>query len=114
MMVDKATKRKTYDTNVYNSGGILWRWVFLFKSHVYLKDVLHDPRTSTFGCIFCCALGRGTPIFGGVQSLMDHLQQHREVQPTGEVLYRMNCIFGKLADAKEEFDINLPPLEEKI
>lgn len=54
-------------------------------------------------------MGKGTPIFGGVESLMNHLQQHREVQPTGEVLYRMNCILGRVAEVGEDFDINLPP-----
>ena len=109
MTTERGSRRKTYDTQVHNASGIQWRWLFLFKSHVFLKDILPDPRASTFGCIFCCAMGRGTPIFGGVESLMNHLQQHREVQPTGEVLYRMNCIVGRVADVREDFDINLPP-----
>lgn len=109
MTADKGTKRKSYDTQVHNTNGIQWRWLFLFKSHVYLNDILQNPQASTFGCIFCCGVGKGTPMFGGVQSFMNHLQQHRDSPPSGEVLYKMNCIVGRVADVREDFDINLPP-----
>jgi len=51
-------------------------------------------------------------MFGGVQCLMNHLRQHREFQPSGEVLYRVNCIVGRVAEVGEDFDINLPPSGE--
>lgn len=41
-------------------------------------------------------------MFGGVQCLMNHLQQHREFQPSGEVLYRVNCIVGRVAERRWE------------
>lgn len=107
-MVVHDKKRKGYDTKVLVfSEGIQFRWVFLFKSHVETKDASTDPSQATFGCTFCCAEGRGTPIFGGVQTFMNHLQEHRDRPPTGEVLYRMNCIVGRRAELGEDFDINL-------
>ena len=48
-----------------------------------------------------------TPTFGGAQMLMAHLQEHRERLPTGEVLYRLNCLVGPRAALNEDFDINL-------
>ena len=103
-------KKKSIDTKVYGSNGILYRWEFLFKSHIHLKDALPHPVDSTFGCMFCCAEGLGTPIFGGVASLLTHLQQHRDRQPTGEVLFKMNCVVGRSPSPEEDFDVALPPL----
>ena len=103
--------KKSFDTRVLSADGILYRWEFLFKSHVHVGEKGSggvNPLTSTFGCMFCCAQGKGTPQFGGVQSLMKHLQDHRDRLPTGEVLYRINCVIGRAAEVGEEYDINLP------
>ena len=107
-MVTDEKKKKGYDRRVLVfSEGIQFRWQFLFKSHVETKDLSPDPSRATFGCVFCCAEGRGTPTFGGVQTFMNHLQEHRDRQPNGEVLYRMNCIIGRRAELSEDFDVNL-------
>lgn len=105
VQLDKKTRG--YDRQVMLADGIQFRWAFLFKSHVECRDAAPNPLKSTFGCIFCCAEGRGTPTFGGAQSFMDHLQEHRMRLPIGEVLYRMNCITGETASPAEDFDINL-------
>ncbi len=107
-MVIDENKKKGYDRRVLVfSEGIQFRWQFLFKSHMETKDLSPDPSQANFGCVFCCAEGRGTPTFGGVQTFMNHLQEHRDRQPGGEVLYRMNCIIGRRAELNEDFDINL-------
>ena len=105
VMLDKKTKG--YDRQVMLADGIQFRWEFLFKSHVECRDSMPNPLKASFGCIFCCAEGRGTPTFGGAQSLMDHLQEHRIRLPNGEVLYRMNCRVGQMARIEDDFDINL-------
>ncbi|KAG8530044.1 uncharacterized protein KY384_005526 [Bacidia gigantensis] len=87
--------------------GIQFRWEFLFKSHICAKEAVGDSSKGTFGCIFCCAEGKGTYVFEGVMALMRHLDEHRERLPTGEVLYRMNCLVGRQAKMDEDFDINL-------
>ena len=106
-MVIRNKKIKGYDTRVIATEGVQLRWEFLFKSHVESKDANLDPLRASYGCMFCCADGRGTPTFGGIQSFMGHLQEHRDRLPSGEVLYRMNCLVGRLADPREDFDINL-------
>lgn len=106
-MVVYDKKRKGFDTRVMISEGVQFRWEFLFKSHVESKDAMLDPMKASFGCIFCCAEGRGTPTFGGVHSFVAHLQEHRDRLPRGEVLYRMNCLVGRRAGPDEDFDINL-------
>lgn len=109
VQIDRKTAR--CDRQVMLADGIQFRWEFLFKSHVECRDAAPNPLKSTFGCIFCCAEGRGTPTFGGAQSFMDHLQEHRIRLPVGEVVYRMNCLVGRKASTEEDFDINLESKE---
>lgn len=106
-MIIRDKKIKDYDTRVFTTEGIQFRWEFLFKSHVESREDTPDPLQANFGCIFCCAEGQGTPTFGGIKSFMAHLQEHRDRLPSGEVLYRMNCLVGRRAEPEENFDINL-------
>lgn len=106
-MVIRDKKTKCYDARVYTTEGVQFRWEFLFKSHVESREDTPDPLQANFGCIFCCAEGRETPTFGGIHSFMTHLQEHRDRLPSGEVLYRMNCLVGRRAGPEENFDINL-------
>ena len=108
--VDK--KKSGFDMRVFKLvPGIQFRWEFMFKSHIQVKQACSDPTKATFGCIFCCADGRGTPMFEGIQTFMNHLIKHREYLPTGEVLYRMNCLVGRQATIDEDFDINITSIE---
>ena len=110
-MTKDAKGKKSVDMRVYCTNGIRYRWEFLFKSHVQMRESVQNPLAgSTFGCIFCCAEGKGTPTFGGVHSFLAHLQEHRARPPTGEVLYRAKCIVGPVAGPEQDFDINLPAL----
>ena len=103
--IDKKTSR--YDLRVFRLvDGIQFRWEFMFKSHLHQHNPTPDPTKSSFGCIFCCAEGRGTPTFDGLTPFMMHLIEHRDPLPTGEVLYRMNCLVGRQAGMDEDFDIN--------
>lgn len=108
--IDK--KKGGFDMRVFKLvQGIQFRWEFMFKCHIQVKEACSDPTKATFGCIFCCAEGRGTPMFGGIQTFMNHLAEHREHLPTGEVLYRMNCLVGRQAAIDEDFDINITSIE---
>lgn len=106
-MTKDVKGQKCTDSRVVNADGIHYRWEFLFKCHVPMRDG-GSPLASSYGCVFCCAEGRGTPIFGGIPSFMTHIQEHREQPPSGEILYRMDCIIGRQARLDEEFDITLP------
>ncbi|CAL8581413.1 hypothetical protein XPA_007105 [Xanthoria parietina] len=108
---EKKTKIKDFDPQVMVAEGIQFRWVFLFKSHVECKDASPNPLRSTFGCVFCCAEGRGTPVFRGAAALMEHMQEHRIRLPVGEVLYRMNALVGEMAPPGADFDVNLDAKE---
>lgn len=104
-------KMKDFDQQVMVAEGIQFRWVFLFKSHVECRDASPNPLRSTLGCMFCCAEGRGTPVFRGAAALMEHMQEHRIRLPVGEVLYRMNALVGEMAPLGADFDVNLDAKE---
>ena len=107
-LVPLNKKENRFDMRVFKLvEGIQFRWEFLFKSHLVTKDAMPDPTKGTFGCMFCCAEGNGTPTFDGVTPFMQHIAQHRDRLPTGEVLYRMNCLVGRQAGLEEDFDINI-------
>lgn len=107
-MTKDANGKKSIDTRVYGANGIIYRWEFLFKCHVHLKDALPNFMDSTFGCVFCCAEGRGTPIFGGVKPFLAHMLEHKARPPSGEVMYRISCVIGRVPGHEEAFDIALP------
>lgn len=103
-----SREKSGLDKRVYTLvQGVQFRWEFMFKSHIPCREVNADPIGATFGCIFCCAEGRGTPKFTGLQAFMSHLVEHRERLPTGEVLHRMNCLVGRQAAMNEDFDVNM-------
>ena len=104
-------KIKDFDQQVMVAEGVQFRWVFLFKSHVECKDASPNPLRSILGCMFCCAEGRGTPVFRDAAALMEHMQEHRIRLPVGEVLYRMNALVGEMAPPGADFDVNLDAKE---
>ena len=107
-LVHVNKKQNGYDMRIFRLvEGIQFRWEFMFKSHIPDKNPDFNPAKATFGCMFCCADGRPMPSFNGIQSFMDHLVEHRDPLPTGEVLYRMNCLVGRQAAPEEDFDINI-------
>ena len=103
----KEGKQKVCDRTIMSADGVQFRWEFLFKSHLPAKVNGSNPLASTFGCIFCCAEGKGTPTFGGVQTFIAHIQEHRERLPRGEVLYRVGCVVGRAFGQDEDLDVSI-------
>ena len=107
-LVSTKANPNGFDMRVFRLvDGIQFRWEFMFKSHFANQDANSNPTKSVYGCIFCCSEGKDTPTFVGIQAFMDHLREHCERLPAGEVLYRMNCLVGRRATIDEAFDINL-------
>lgn len=63
------------------------------------------------GCSSNPAKG-STPVFGNLISFMDHLQMHRKEEnwPCPEMLGRMKCIVGRVADRNDDWEVNFSPL----
>ncbi|OAX82052.1 hypothetical protein ACJ72_03594 [Emergomyces africanus] len=118
--LDQPSRSFDHRVRVHQGTGIRYRWAFLAKSHAYCKKVppTTDGSSCTYGCIYCCSEQRGpAPIFGNVNSFMEHLRTHdgtnirgHKTLPEQELLNRTKCLVGRLANDWEEFDINIPPV----
>lgn len=104
-------KNMTVDPNVHVSAvGIRYRWIFLAKSHAKKKSggTVADKDECSYGCIFCCAEGRGTSIYGNVQMLMNHIFLEHAKGMSEDVKEKTRCIVGRTAGPQEQWDINVP------
>ncbi|KAK5939775.1 hypothetical protein PMZ80_008157 [Knufia obscura] len=56
--------------------------------------------------------GAGTPVFGNLTLFMDHLQMHRREEnwPCAEMLGRMKCVVGRVAERGDDWEVNFLPL----
>ncbi|EQL30528.1 hypothetical protein BDFG_06928 [Blastomyces dermatitidis ATCC 26199] len=122
--LDQPSRSFDQRVQVHQGTGIRYRWAFLAKSHAYCKKVppTTDGSTCSYGCIYCCSEQRGpAPIFGNVDTFMEHLRTHdganirgHKTRPEQELLNRTKCLMGRLAHDQEEFDINIPPVLAEV
>ncbi|OJD25632.1 hypothetical protein ACJ73_03004 [Blastomyces percursus] len=122
--LDQPSRSFDQHVQVHQGTGIRYRWAFLAKSHAYCKKVppTTDGSTCSYGCIYCCSEQRGpAPIFGDVDTFMEHLRIHdganirgHKARPEQELLNRTKCLMGRLAHDQEEFDINIPPILAEV
>ena len=92
--------------------GIRYRWIFLAKSHV--KKKASDPTSNddNFGCVLCLAQDKVTGVYGGVETLMNHIALTHVADMSEQTRKKVNCILGRVAKCDEEFDINIPIFKE--
>ncbi|WPH04155.1 Hypothetical protein R9X50_00704100 [Acrodontium crateriforme] len=88
--------------------GIKFRWPFLAKFHVAQQKV--KEHKYAYQCIFCVLLGQSSLVIHGTDYYLDHIQSHRALDLGEVILHRTKCIVGRVAEDKEDFDINLWPL----
>ncbi|KAJ9662571.1 hypothetical protein H2201_006059 [Coniosporium apollinis] len=104
---------KTLDSTVLTTPcGIRYRWIFLVKSHVKASKA-SQAASPNYGCIICCAEGRGTMILGNTETLMNHIYLEHGRQMSAETQLRTKIIFNRWADEREDWDLNIPLALEK-
>lgn len=77
------------------------------KSHITQSKVVNNQYN--YGCIFCCTGNDPTPVFGGIDTLLQHLSSHQWQDIPAQVLHRAGCVIDRLCADDEEFDINVTP-----
>lgn len=88
--------------------GIRYRWIFLAKSHVKQKPADTIAVESNYGCVICSAEDHVTGIYGGVETLMNHIALTHAADMSDKTRKKVNCVVGRRADPGEDFDINVP------
>jgi hypothetical protein len=103
-------EKKPYhiDPRVYTAleSGVRYKFLFLAKSHVKRKQ--GKDENTCFGCVVCTNEGKGTSIFGNVETLCNHiLLEHAKNGMSEEMQAKNKCIVGRVAEAGEDFDFNI-------
>ena len=89
--------------------GVKYRWTFLAKSHIPLPK--SKNREFHFQCPFCVAQRQPAGPHRTMQAFMEHVSTHRGQEPESSISDKIVCIFGRVAQDHEVFDINLTPYE---
>jgi len=75
---------------------------------------LIDAASTESGWSGCSssATNDSTPVFENITSFMDHLHMHRKEEnwPCPEMLGRMKCVVGRVADRNDDWEVNFLPL----
>ena len=101
-------KHPIFDPRVHkSSSGIRFRWSFLVKSHVAQSRVVGG--TYNYKCILCCSGNDTTPVFGGIDTLLKHLETHRDKPVLSVLLHNAGCVMDRFAPDEEDFDLNIVP-----
>lgn len=87
---------------------IRYKWIFLAKSHI--KKKANDSHTveSNYGCIFCSLEDRVSSVYGGVETLMNHIALCHVADMSENTRRKAKCIINRPAGNDEEWDINIP------
>jgi len=69
---------RSADRTPYTAHGVVYRWAFLFKSHVgcrraLRRDQLLDLEAELYACLLCAAAARGLVCFSGARQLCGHV-----------------------------------------
>lgn len=88
--------------------GIRYRWIFLAKSHVKKKPGDSFSDESNYGCVLCCAEGNLTGVYGGIETLMNHIALTHVADMSDKTRKKVNCILGRVAGPGESWDLNVP------
>ncbi|KAH9877659.1 hypothetical protein IAQ61_003027 [Plenodomus lingam] len=120
--VKKNKSIEIVDPRIHLSmAGIRYRWIFLAKSHVKKKppaavDTISNSKTGTsdcnYGCVICSAEGNVTGVYGGAETLMNHIALTHVADMTEKTRRKVNCVLGRVAGVGEEWDINVPIFED--
>ncbi|KAI4624247.1 uncharacterized protein J4E87_005746 [Alternaria ethzedia] len=87
-------------------------WIFLAKSHVKKKAAEPSSNDDNFGCLLCSGQDKVTGVYGGVETLMNHIALTHVTDMSEQAQKKANCILGRVAGYDEDFDINIPIFKE--
>jgi hypothetical protein len=107
----KKNKQVTVvDPRVITSASkIRYKWVFLAKSHIKKRATDSHAVESNFGCVFCSLEDRVSSVYGGVETLMNHIALCHVADMSENTRRKARCVIGRVPDAGEtEWDINIP------
>ncbi|KAF2027396.1 hypothetical protein EK21DRAFT_72049 [Setomelanomma holmii] len=92
-----------------SASGIRYKWIFLAKSHVNKKAGDSHTDESNYGCVLCSLEDKVSSVYGGVETLMNHIALCHVADMSENTRRKARCIIGRVAGKDEtEWDINIP------
>ena len=95
--------------------GVRYRWLFLAKCHAKVGSsstvfgsTAYTPEEGGYGCLFCSLGNVASGVYGEKGSLFRHIVEEHRGNMDEAMAQRAWCVVGRRADAKEDFDINIP------
>ncbi|KAH7070191.1 hypothetical protein FB567DRAFT_215967 [Paraphoma chrysanthemicola] len=98
------------DPRIYTSqSGVRYKWLFLAKSHVRKRASDSHADECNYGCVLCSLEDRVSSIYGGVETLMNHIALCHVADMSENTRRKARCIIGRMPGKDEtEWDINIP------
>lgn len=83
--------------------------IVLAKSHVKRASTATPGSESNYGCIICSLEDRVSSIYGGIETLMNHIALSHVAELSDKTRTKARCIIGRTVGPGEtEWDINIP------
>jgi hypothetical protein len=101
---------KAFDPRIITSASqIRYKWLFLAKSHIKKKASESHSDESNYGCVFCSLEDRVSSVYGGVETLMNHIAMNHVADMSESMRRKARCVVGRMPGPGEtEWDINIP------
>jgi hypothetical protein len=98
------------DPRTYTSeSGVKYKWIFLAKSHVKKKAGDSQAEESNYGCMFCSLMDEVSSVYGGVETLMNHIKTVHGVKRMSEgVKKKAKAVVGRMPEKGDEWDVCVP------
>jgi hypothetical protein len=94
---------------VISASQIRYKWIFLAKSHIKKKAVDSHSEDTNYGCVFCSLEDRVSSVYGGVETLMNHIALCHVADMSENVRRKARCVIGRVpGEGETEWDINIP------
>jgi hypothetical protein len=91
-----------------SESGVRYTWVFLAKSHVKKKSN-DNSADNNFGCVICSVDGHVSSVYGGVETLMNHIAQSHAGDMSETTRKKVKCIIGREAGPSDaDWELNIP------
>jgi hypothetical protein len=91
---------------------IRYKWIFLAKSHIKKKASDSHIEESNYGCVFCSLQDTVSSVYGGVETLMNHIATSHVADMSENTRKKAKCVIGRMPRPEEtDWDINIPVFE---
>ena len=97
------------DPKIYEDEGtgVRYRWMFLAKCHTKVGSGQKEGDVG-YGCLICSLGNMPSGVYGSSATLFRHVVDEHAQSMSEAMAVRAWCVLGRTANAREDFDLNIP------